>query len=226
MANTALSEKLKDRSARIAIMGLGYVGLPLMRTFTGAGFRVLGYDVDQSKVDTLNAGKSYIHHIPNELIGKLVAEKQFEATTEASRLAEADAILICVPTPLNIMREPDLTYVLSTARTIVAHLKPGQLIVLESTTYPGTTREEILPILESTGKKAESDFYLAYSPEREDPGRTDFTTETIPKVVGGIGPLSLDWPPSSTGKPSNRSFPCPVAKLPRPAKFSKTSIAV
>lgn len=192
MANAALSSKIQDKSAVVAIMGLGYVGLPLMRTFTGAGFRVLGYDIDQAKVDSLNAGRSYIHYIPDDLIAGLRDKRMFEATGDASRLREADAILICVPTPLNPMREPDLTFVLNTGRTILEHLVPGQLIVLESTTYPGTTREEVLPILESRGMKAERDFFLAFSPEREDPGRKDFSTETIPKVVGGIGPRSLE----------------------------------
>jgi UDP-N-acetyl-D-glucosamine dehydrogenase len=173
-------------------MGLGYVGLPLMRTFTGAGFRVLGYDVDQTKVDALNEGRSYIHYIPHQLIRDVLDRRLFEATCDPKRLGEADAIMICVPTPLNRMREPDLSYVVSTARTIAEILGPGQLIVLESTTYPGTTREELKPILESTGLWVERDFYLAFSPEREDPGRTDFTTEKIPKVVGGIGPESLE----------------------------------
>ena len=192
MATVCLSRRIEDKSALVAIMGLGYVGLPLMRTFTAAGFRVLGYDVDQAKVDSLDAGRSYIHHIPDELIRELRSRRLFEATGDAGRLAEADAILICVPTPLSPMHEPDLTYVRNTARTILEQLRPGQLIVLESTTYPGTTREELKPLLESRGMKAEGDFYLAFSPEREDPGRTDFSTETIPKVVGGIGPRSLE----------------------------------
>jgi UDP-N-acetyl-D-glucosamine dehydrogenase len=192
VANAALSSKIRDKSAVVGIMGLGYVGLPLMRSFTGAGLRVLGYDIDQAKVDSLNAGKTYIHYIPDELIASLRDSGKFEATSDASRLREADAILICVPTPLNPMHEPDLTYVLNTARTILEHMVPGQLIVLESTTYPGTTREELLPLLESRGMEAEKDFFLAFSPEREDPGRKDFTTETIPKVVGGIGPKSLE----------------------------------
>ena len=155
MAKTALSSKIQDKSALVAIMGLGYVGLPLMRTFTRAGLRVLGYDIDQAKVDSLNQGRSYIDYIPDELIRELQSRKLFEATGEARRLAEADAILICVPTPLNPMHEPDLSYVLNTARTILDHLQAGQLIVLESTTYPGTTREELKPLLESTGLKAE-----------------------------------------------------------------------
>ena len=183
-------EAVRNRTARVGIMGLGYVGLPLMRTFCSAGFSCLGFDVDTVKVEKLNAGRSYIKHIPSALIKRMVSQRLFRATADPRALRECDAILICVPTPLGKTRDPDMSYVESTAHLIADNLRRGQLIVLESTTYPGTTRELLKPILETSGLKAEADFFLAYSPEREDPGRTDYTTETIPKVVGGLGKLS------------------------------------
>jgi UDP-N-acetyl-D-glucosamine dehydrogenase len=187
----ALLEKVTSRKALVGIMGLGYVGLPLVREFTRGGFRVLGFDVDDSKVHMLNAGETYIQHLPGEFFKDLIAKGQFEPTSDMSRLNEPDAILICVPTPLDKMMGPDLTYVVHTAKAIAKKLRPGQLIVLESTTYPGTTKEEVQPILDGTGLKLEQDYFLAFSPEREDPGRTDVTTRQIPKVVGGSGPNSM-----------------------------------
>ncbi len=184
--NHSLQKALADKSARIGVVGLGYVGLPLVRAFVGAGFRVLGYDVDQRKVDLLAAGKSYIEHISSQWIASYVNGGQFEPTADMRRLGEADVLLICVPTPLNESRDPDLQYVESTTRYIAKTLRPGQLVVLESTTYPGTTRDVMLPILAESGLKVGSDFFLAYSPEREDPGNPDFSAEGIPKVVGGI----------------------------------------
>jgi len=181
-------DAIKQRTACVGIVGMGYVGLPLMRTFCAAGFSCLGFDVDATKVDRLNAGKSYIKHIPSSLIKKVITEGRFRASDDPKSLRKCDAILICVPTPLTKMREPDMSYVESTAHLIADHLQRGRLIVLESTTYPGTTRELIKPILETSGLKAGKDFFLAYSPEREDPGRVDYTTETIPKVVGGYSP--------------------------------------
>ena len=183
-------EAIDARTVHVGIVGMGYVGLPLMRTFCGAGFACLGFDVDAAKVDKLNAGRSYIKHIPSSLIKRVLSEGQFRASAEPASLRDCDAILICVPTPLTKMREPDMSFVENTAHLIADHLRRGQLIVLESTTYPGTTRELVKPILEASGLKAERDFFLAFSPEREDPGRTDHTTETIPKVVGGLGPVS------------------------------------
>lgn len=174
----------------MGILGLGYVGLPLVRTFARAGFGVLGFDVDAEKVDALNEGRSYIGHIPSSLIAELRSSGRFEATADPDRLNEPDALIICVPTPLTRTREPDMQYVRSTAESIRPRLRPGQIVCLESTTYPGTTRELLLPVLSQSGLTVERDFFLAYSPEREDPGRTDHTTETIPKVVGGIGPQS------------------------------------
>ncbi len=184
------SDAIRTRTARVGIIGMGYVGLPLMRTYCSTGFSVLGFDIDESKVEKLNAGKSYIKHIPSSLIKDVHSEGRFKASSDPKALRECNAILICVPTPLSKTRDPDMTYVENTAHLLADHLQRGQLIVLESTTYPGTTRELMLPILEASGLKVESDFFLAYSPEREDPGRTNFTTETIPKVVGGIGPKS------------------------------------
>ncbi len=186
-----LLAKIEAKEAVVGVVGLGYVGLPLVREFTRGGARVLGFDVDAAKVKALRAGRSYIEHIPAEEIKQMLRSKRFEATTDFDRLAEADCILICVPTPLTRMREPDMTYVEATAREIARRLRRGQLVVLESTTYPGTTREVMLPVLAESALRVGRDFFLAYSPEREDPGRSDHTTKTIPKVVGGYDRNSL-----------------------------------
>ena len=183
-SKTQLIDKLQDKTAVIGILGLGYVGLPLMIRYAEIGYKVLGIDIDQQKVDLLNNGQSYIEHIPSELIQSAV-EKGFEATTDFSRATEADTLILCVPTPLNKYREPDLSYVIDTTEAVVPFLRAGQVLSLESTTYPGTTEEELLPRLESTGLTVGKDVFLVYSPEREDPGNPDFTTRTIPKVVGG-----------------------------------------
>ncbi|MBN1224507.1 MAG: nucleotide sugar dehydrogenase [Candidatus Aminicenantes bacterium] len=181
-----LETKIKDKKARICVIGLGYVGLPLIKTFLKAGFSVVGFDIDERKVQLLNRGKSYIKHVTAKDLGPFRAKKKFIATTDQRILARVDVILICVPTPLDAHKNPDLSYVLNTTRIIASHMTKGQLIVLESTTYPGTTEEEMLPILESKGLKVGRDFYLAYSPERENPGDEVFTTAKIPKVVGGV----------------------------------------
>ncbi len=175
----------------VGIVGLGYVGLPLAREFCKGGARVLGFDINAKAVATINRGKSPIKHIPHATMADMIKSGQFRATDDMRKLSEPDAILICVPTPLTKNREPDLQYVEATCRTIAKHLRKGQLVVLESTTYPGTTREVMLPILEESGLKAEKDFFLAYSPEREDPGNKSFRTATIPKVIGGYGKESL-----------------------------------
>ncbi len=188
----SLEKLLDDKTARVGVIGLGYVGLPLIRAFVKAGFRTLGFDVDENKVQRLLAGQSYIQHISSEWIAECVARGTFEPTADLQRLGEADALLICVPTPLSPSRDPDLVYVETTVRQIAGVLRPGQLVVLESTTYPGTTREVILPILAATGLRAGEDFFLAYSPEREDPGNPRYSAEKIPKVVGGIDPASCD----------------------------------
>ncbi len=187
-----LIEKIKNREAKVGIIGLGYVGLPLAREFLNQGFTVVGFDIDEKKVDKINRGLSYIKHIPSDFIGKFVNQGKLEATTNFTRLKEVDAILICVPTPLGEHMEPDLSYVLSTTETISRNLRKGHIVVLESTTYPGTTEEEMLPILERSGLKAGEDFCLGYSPEREDPGNKKFTTRTIPKVVSGINEKCLE----------------------------------
>ncbi|HQR03308.1 MAG: nucleotide sugar dehydrogenase [Proteobacteria bacterium] len=181
---SGLIEKLKSKKAAIGIVGLGYVGLPLMLRYIEVGYRVIGFDIDQSKVDLLVQGKSYIEHIPADRIGR-ARQRGFEPTTDFSRAAEADALILCVPTPLNRYREPDLSFVLDTTDSLVPHLRPGQVVSLESTTYPGTTDEELLPRIESRGLKVGRDAFLVFSPEREDPGNPDFTTRTIPKVCGG-----------------------------------------
>ncbi|HEY0984552.1 nucleotide sugar dehydrogenase [Schlesneria sp.] len=192
MSTHGLAEKIADKTAIVGVIGLGYVGLPLIRAFARAGFRTMGFDVDQSKVDKLKSGQSYIKHIDSAAIARLIQEQQFEPTSDMQRLREADCIIICVPTPLNESRDPDLSYIEGTARSIAATLRPGQLVVLESTTHPTTTRENVLPVLNATGLTAGKDFFLAFSPEREDPGNPNFEASTIPKVVGGYDTLSGD----------------------------------
>ena len=184
--------KVRDRSVVIGVIGLGYVGIPLALAALRQGIRVVGFDIDRARVDQINAGRETIKHIAMELIVAGLAEGRFEATTDFDRLSEPDALLICVPTPLSRQREPDLSYVEQTTRAIGRRLRPGQLIVLESTTYPGTTDELMRPILEeASGLTSGREFFLAYSPEREDPGNAQFGTSEIPKVVGGDGPSAL-----------------------------------
>jgi UDP-N-acetyl-D-glucosamine dehydrogenase len=189
---TLTPDAFLQKTAVIGVVGLGYVGLPLIRALVSAGFRTVGFDVDPAKIEKLNAGQSYIGHVASEWIVGCVRDGKFAATADMLRLAEPDAILICVPTPLTDSRDPDLSYIESTARHIARVLRPGQLIVLESTTYPGTTRDVVLPILETSGLKVGQDFFLAFSPEREDPGNPQFTAGSIPKVVGGIEPRSTE----------------------------------
>jgi len=187
-----LSELIRTKQATIGVIGLGYVGLPLVRAFTACGFRCLGFDVDQSKIDKLKAGESYIRHIDSAALAQLVQERKFEPTADLGRLSEADCIIICVPTPLNESRDPDLSYIEGTARAIAETLRPGQLVVLESTTHPTTTRVNVWPVLEETGLKCGVDYFLAFSPEREDPGNPQYHASTIPKVVGGFDEKSGD----------------------------------
>ncbi len=188
----SLRELIADRKAVVGVIGLGYVGLPLVRLFARGGYRVIGFDVDDAKVAQLRQGQSYIGHIPSEQIRDLVQSGRFDATSDLQRLDEPDVIIICVPTPLNPYREPDLSAVVNTGEAIARKLRAGQLVILESTTYPGTTDDVLLPILEKSGLKAGRDFFLAYSPEREDPGNPKYSAGTIPKVVGGIDRESLD----------------------------------
>lgn len=188
-----LINKLENKDAVIGIIGLGYVGLPLMLRYAEIGYKVLGFDIDDSKVEAINSGKSYIGHIASEKIATAVSQdKALQATTDFSRIVEADALILCVPTPLNKFREPDLSFVINTTDALLPYLHAGQVMSLESTTYPGTTEEELLPRVESTGLKVGEDFYLVYSPEREDPGNANFETRTIPKVCGGHTAACLD----------------------------------
>ncbi len=187
----ALMRKIKTKEAAIGVVGLGYVGLPLVKAFLNKGFKVTGFDVDRKKVRLLNKGQSSIKHVTATELKKYLAVRRFEATDDFSRLKEMDAILICVPTPLDAHRNPDLSFVLGTTETIAAYLRKGQLVILESTTYPGTTDEEMLPILERKGLKGGKDFFLAFSPERENPGDPVFSAENTPKVVGGLTPDCL-----------------------------------
>lgn len=187
----SLIERLRDGSATVGVIGLGYVGLPLGLRFSEAGLRVIGFDIDQKKTAAINSGRSYILHIEDSAV-KSARSQGFEATTDFSRVADADAIIICVPTPLNAFREPDLSFVIGTVETIMPHLRAGQLICLESTTYPGTTEEELRPRLEKSGLAVGEDIFLCFSPEREDPGNPNFTTRTIPKICGGATPACLE----------------------------------
>jgi UDP-N-acetyl-D-glucosamine dehydrogenase len=216
-----LMEKITNKSALVGIIGLGYVGLPLVLRFSEVGFKVIGFDNDSSKVAKLNQGESYIKHIPSSRIDDLVHSgtngKKFVATHNMSRLGEPDILIICVPTPLNSNREPDLRYVKSTTKLIAANLRPGQFISLESTTYPGTTDELILPIL-SSELSVGQDFYLVFSPEREDPGNNHFEVRTIPKVVGGITPACLELGVALYGQVIDRVVPVSTT---RAAEMSK-----
>ena len=191
-SHARLAELIQSKQAVIGVIGLGYVGLPLVRAFTSAGFRCMGFDVDQAKVDKLKAGESYIKHIDSSALAQLIVAKTFEPTADMARLSEADCIIICVPTPLNDSRDPDLSYIEGTAQSIATALRAGQLVVLESTTHPTTTRINVLPVLEGTGLRCGIDYFLAFSPEREDPGNPHFQAATIPKVVGGFDERSGD----------------------------------
>ena len=185
-----LHEKVNNKSAIVGVIGLGYVGLPLLAAFHRAGFKVMGFDVDESKIKAIARGENYLKHLGPSMVKDMKSAGRFEATSDLARLKEPDVIISCVPTPLGKHLEPDMSFVEQTSDDIAATLRPGQLVVLESSTYPRTTREIMLPRLEARGLRCGEDFYLAYSPEREDPGRKDFNTQTIPKLVGGIDPIS------------------------------------
>ena len=180
-----LLEKLRSREALIGIVGLGYVGLPLCLTYAEVGYRVLGLDIDEAKVDAINQGMSYINHIDGERVVQAMQQQKLEATTDFARAAEADTLILCVPTPLNQYREPDLSFITSTMTSLLPYLREGQVLSLESTTYPGTTEEKLRPLIEQRGFTVGKDVFLVYSPEREDPGNPHFNTATIPKVMGG-----------------------------------------
>ena len=187
-----LLSKIIERRAIVGVIGLGYVGLPLAVEFARGGLRAVGFDLDQSRVDTINSGQSYIPDVPTEMVKTLVERGKLSATTDFLNLAEADAVIICVPTPLRKTKEPDISYILAASEQVKANLHSPQLVVLESTTYPGTTDEVLLPMLEETGLALDKDFYLAFSPERVDPGNSQFQTHNIPKVVGGVSAMSTE----------------------------------
>ena len=212
---TELTAAIDAKTAKIGIVGLGYVGLPLVRAFVETGYTTIGFDVDSAKIEQLHQGQSYIQHISGDWVFQQIAAGKFDATDQLTRLAEADAILICVPTPLNESRDPDLTYVEQTVKSIAQVLRKGQLIVLESTTYPGTTRDVVLPLLTASGLTLGDDFFLAYSPEREAPGNQDFNAQQIPKVVGAIDTASLDLANALYGHAMSETVPvssCEVAE--------------
>src|SRR5215467_558814 len=190
MSNSGLLDRIQRRQARIGIIGLGYVGLPLAVEFARAGIDVTGFDVDESKIAEINAGRSYIPDVATHDIAAAVADGRLRATTDMRLLADMDVADICVPTPLRKTKDPDLSYVVQALEGVAASLKAGQLVILESTTYPGTTDEVALPMLEAGGLNADRDFFLAFSPERVDPGNPTYLTRNIPKIVGGHGPSS------------------------------------
>jgi UDP-N-acetyl-D-glucosamine dehydrogenase len=192
MIKNEINSLITNKKARIGVIGLGYVGLPLIVEFAANGFKGYGFEVDSQKANQINAGTSYIGDVPSDRVKKLVDEKLLEATTDFQHLRECDAIIICVPTPLRKTKEPDVSYILAAAEQIQNNLRRGQLIILESTTYPGTTNEVLLPMFEETGLKLDEDFLLAFSPERVDPGNPQFLTHNIPKVVGGVTPDSTE----------------------------------
>ena len=217
-----LEKKIEDGSALIGVVALGYVGLPLMRSFYDAGFKVIGFDVDPEKVRMLNAGENYLKHLGEDFVRKMSSSDRFEATGDFSRLGEPDVVMICVPTPLGPHQEPDLSFVEHSADDVAKTLRAGQLIVLESTTYPGTTREVMLPRLEKAGAgrlKCGKDYYLAYSPEREDPGRKDHNTQTIPKLVGGIDAKSGELATAMYRKAIKEVIPVSSAEVAESAKI-------
>jgi len=216
---STLLSRIQDRSARLGIIGQGYVGLPLGLVFREAGFTVTGFDVDPRKVEALGRGESYIKHIGPERVKAAVASGRFTATADFEGLRDCDAILICVPTPLGPHREPDNSYIHRTAEEISRRLRPGQLVILESTTYPGTTDGEVLPILERSGLRCPQDFLLAFSPEREDPGNERFSTRSIPKVVGGVNPASTEAAVALYGAALDKIVPVSTARVAESAKL-------
>ena len=211
-----LLDSITSKNAKIGIVGLGYVGLPLVLAFCKAGFKVTGFDIDKKKIESLNKGKSYIRHID---VSALHSNPSFTATYDFTKLKSMDCIIITVPTPLNKYREPDMTYVFETAKTIAKYLRKGQLVILESTTYPGTTDTDVRGILEATGLKAGKDFHLAFSPEREDPNNKDFSIRSIPKVVGGYTKNCLAAAKTLYGHIVDRTVPVSSTRVAESAKL-------
>ncbi len=214
-----LRQRIADKSAVVGVIGLGYVGLPLLAAFHKAGYPVIGFDVDQSKIDRLHRGENYLKHLGKSLVSDMKASGRFDATSDMGRLGEADAIIVCVPTPLGKHLEPDVSYIDQSAVHIAATLRPGQLIVLESSTYPGTTREVMLPKLLAKGMTLGQDVFLAFSPEREDPGRKDHSTTTIPKLVGGLDPASGELAVALYEKAIAKIVPVSSAEVAEAAKL-------
>src|SRR6266852_4496911 len=217
--NHLLQEKISTRSLRVAVIGLGYVGLPLATRFAEVGFQVIGIDIDQQKVEKANRGESYIPDISSSTLQALIEAKRLHFTSDYSALADVDAISICVPTPLRKTRDPDISYIISATQQVRTCLHPGQLVVLESTTYPGTTDEIVLPELEATGLKVGSDFFLAFSPERIDPGNPDFDTRNTPKIVGGITNTCTELAQSFYGAAIEKVVPVSSARVAEMAKL-------
>ena len=215
----SLQKKIQQNEALVGVIGLGYVGLPLLRAFWHAGMRVIGFDIDPRKISMLKKGESYLKHFGEDFVGDMAKSDRFDVTHDFARLREADAVIVCVPTPLGTHLEPDLSYIEKTSDAIAATLRKGQLIVLESTTYPRTTREIMLPRFEARGLKCGTDFFLAYSPEREDPGRKDFTTQTIPKLVGGIDKISGELAVELYSKAIKQIVPVSSAEVAEAAKL-------
>ena len=187
---SVLADRIGESTATVAVIGMGYVGFPLARALHEVGYGIIGFDVDSRKIEMMERGQSYLGHFGDEFFRSLTEGERFQATSDPSTIADADVVVLCVPTPLGDHQEPDLSYVLESTRMVSKWLRPGQLVVLESTTYPGTTREEMLPILNESGLTCGEDFFVAFSPEREDPGRAGVTTAQIPKLVGGLDPVS------------------------------------
>ncbi|MBS2026486.1 MAG: nucleotide sugar dehydrogenase [Deltaproteobacteria bacterium] len=219
MMKTTLLDRIQAREARVGVVGLGYVGLPLGMAFAEAGFPVVGLDVDASKVEKVTRGESYIKHIPSAPLAKLAKEKKLTATTDFSKASELDCLIVCVPTPLTAQHEPDMSFIIATAEALAPHVRAGQLFVLESTTYPGTTDEVFRPILERGGLLAGRDFHLAFSPEREDPGNARFQTTTIPKLVGGHTPACAEAACALYGSALQKVIPVSSTRVAELAKL-------
>ncbi|QDT67218.1 UDP-N-acetyl-D-glucosamine 6-dehydrogenase [Planctomycetes bacterium MalM25] len=214
-----LQQKIEDRTAIIGIVGLGYVGLPLAEASVAAGYGVLGFDIDPTKVAALERGDTYLKHLPSEWLKPAVDAGSLRVTADMNRLDEPDVIILCVPTPVTKSRDPDLSYIESTSADVAKRLRPGQLVSLESTTYPGTTRDVVVPILERSGLKPEVDFFVGYSPEREDPGNKSFKARNIPKLVGGIGPHSSSLANAAYSRIVSETVPVSSCEVAEAAKI-------
>jgi len=208
-----LLEKIASRTARVGVIGLGYVGLPLVAEFAASGFDATGFEVDARKAEAINRGESYIPDVPTSHVAELVASKKLSATTDFTALKDQDLIIICVPTPLRKTKDPDVSYILAAAEKIQATLRPGQLVILESTTYPGTTDEVLRPMFDATGLKLDEDYFLAFSPERVDPGNEKYNTKNITKVVGGVTQVSADVAAAAYGKIVDNVHPVSSARV-------------